>query len=445
MCDLLLPPMYESMEDLHAWRKRLIENLDRLHREGVVFEPARESAEPLFYLAYQGLNDRDIQRAAARLYVPAPGPEERPAGGRPGGTGKIRIGFLSRHLKNHTIGRLMRGLIAQLSRELFSVTVLTIGTFQDWLADFIKQHADNYIALPINAQAARRVIAQQNLDVLFFTDVGMESVSYSLSFSRLAPVQCVTWGHPTTTGSPNMDYFISSVDLDTEEATEHYTETLVRPRTMPIYYYRPQLSEKPRGRAEFGLPEDRHLYSCPQSLFKFHPEFDDILGRILRADPLGLLVLLEPTHAYWREVLLKRFSPRYADVVDRIKFIPRLSPEAFLELNAFSNVLLDPIHFGGGNTSYEGFAVGTPIVTLPSPFLRGRITYAQYKQMGVSDCIVKDADEYVDLTVKLGTDPEYRAMMRDKILASCGVLYENATGVRELEQFLQQAVAKAAG
>ena len=38
---------------------------------------------------------------------------------------------------------------------------------------------------------------------------------------RLAPVQCVGWGHPVTTGSPNIDYYLSG-DMETDESDSHY-------------------------------------------------------------------------------------------------------------------------------------------------------------------------------------------------------------------------------
>ena len=43
-------------------------------------------------------------------------------------------------------------------------------------------------------------------------DVGMEPFSYYLSFARLAPVQVVWWGHPDTTPSNQIDYFLSLDD-----------------------------------------------------------------------------------------------------------------------------------------------------------------------------------------------------------------------------------------
>ena len=67
--------------------------------------------------------------------------------------------------------------------------------------------------------------------------------------------------------------------------------------------------------------------------------------------------------------------------------------------------MLDPTHFGGGNSSYEGLALGIPIVTLPSEFLKDRITYALYKKIGLNDCIVSSREDYVRLGSNSGPIP----------------------------------------
>jgi predicted O-linked N-acetylglucosamine transferase (SPINDLY family) len=151
----------------------------------------------------------------------------------------------------------------------------------------------------------------------------------------------------------------------------------------------------------------------------------------------------------WIEGLLSsqasvgRRAASLPDVLDRIQFLPKLSRPDFLNLLAVSDVLLDPLHFGGGNTSYEALAFGVPIVTLPSRLLRGRITFALYHQMQVLDCVAQSPEEYVELALRLGTDPPYRESVRDKIRSASGLLFENAEGIRELEQFLQRAVRSA--
>src|SRR5262249_21247251 len=156
------------------------------------------------------------------------------------------------------------------SRQRFTVVVLSLGRYDDETARLIRQHTDEYVELPANLPLARHLVADQHLDVLVYADVGLEPVTSSLAHSRLAPVQCVTWGHPVTSGIPTLDYFLSTEALETEEAQSHYTEKLVRLKALPICYARPSPPTPLRPRGYFGLPQHGSLYACPQSPFKLH-------------------------------------------------------------------------------------------------------------------------------------------------------------------------------
>ena len=61
--------------------------------------------------------------------------------------------------------------------------------------------------------------------------------------------------------------------------------------------------------------------------------------------------------------------------------------------------------------------------------------------MGLGDCVALSAEDYVERAVRLGTDREWNARTRARILASNHALYECTAAVRELEDFLRQAVA----
>ncbi len=163
--------------------------------------------------------------------------------------------------------------------------------------------------------------------------------------------------------------------------------------------------------------------------------------QIVERDPLARIVLIEGQQPAWAELLRERLSRTMGDASRRVHFVPRQPQPDFQRLLELADVVLDPLHFGGGNTSYETFSVGTPIVTLPGGFLRSRITYALYRWMGIDDCIATDAADYVEKAVRLATDAEWRAQVRARILAEHHKLYENPAGVRELEAFLIQAVA----
>ncbi len=47
----------------------------------------------------------------------------------------------------------MRGLVAELARDQFTVTVLSIGQHDDAVANFFKERADCYLQVPLDVPA----------------------------------------------------------------------------------------------------------------------------------------------------------------------------------------------------------------------------------------------------------------------------------------------------
>jgi protein O-GlcNAc transferase len=449
----LLPIIPRSKAELLTWRARYEFELDALLAAGDITlnDPATEAGATGFYLAYHGLGDRRLQEKLARFYLAAcPGlawtaPHCRPGVPRRRPDDRARIGIVSAHLRHHTIGKVTRGIVELLRRDRFEVTVCQLGEPDAW-ARQIAQSADRAIRLDGPLDRIRQVLADEELDVVLYPEIGMTPLLYFLAFSRLAPVQCVTWGHPDTTGIPALDYYLSSVDLEPPGSEAEYTERLVRLARLPTYYYRPAVELDGHERARLGLDPDRRLYACPQLVFKLHPDFDHVLVDILRRDPDGMLVLVEGhpgLESARRERLHARLAGLGPDIADRIVFLPFLDPPDFLHLLATADVLLDPFYFGGGNTSYEAFAVGAPVVTWPGPYARGRTTFACYQRMGIFDCVADAPGDYAPLAVRLAADTAWRARVRDMILARNRLLYQDAEAVRELERFFERAVAAA--
>ncbi len=203
-----LPPVYRSHDDLQFWRTRLESEVDALVAAGETIDLAQYSAMPVFSLAHQGCNDVAINRNIARLYrgMSVNVVRQRPEGA----AGKIHVGFVSSHFRDHTIGKLMRGFIEHLDRREFFVTVFSIGFHDDETAQKIRAGCDHYVPLGTDHRTAAPPIAAADCDLLLYTDIGMDPTTYSMAFTRLAPVQCVSWGHPDTTGIDTIDYFVSS-------------------------------------------------------------------------------------------------------------------------------------------------------------------------------------------------------------------------------------------
>lgn len=448
----LYPVIARSADDIRAWRKHFADSIDELLVQGgALNDPLREAGACNFNLAYQPECDKDLLQKAARLYATvcpsllytAPHCHRRP---RPENS-RIKVGFISKFMHNHSIGRTTRGLLANIDRGRFHVTALFVPPLvDDFISSFIRGSADSYLVLPGTLEAARGKIEELELDILFYQDIGMDPYTYFLAFSRLAPVQCVSFGHPDTTGIPNMDYWVSSENFEPEGASAHYSEQLFLLRGIGTlaYYYRPTLAQPDKTRRNFGLPQDIHLYLCPQSLFKVHPDFDAILAEILHGDAQGEIVLIEARNSVWGGLLRERLQKTMPDVFGRVRFLPGMSQEDFLALIAASDVMLDTIYFNGMNTSLEAFAVGTPVVTMPTSLQRGRHTYGMYKHMDMDECVARNPEQYVSIALRLGTDKNFRDEIKAKIHSRCAVLYEDIEVVREFERFFIKSHDRAA-
>jgi protein O-GlcNAc transferase len=447
---LLVPSIASSLDAIREARERYEHGLDAMLAEPPHLEwPDGSLGVSAFFLAYHGLNDRELQIKTARLFLAAiPGlafTAPHCAGARPSGA-KIRIGFISRFFAAHSIFSTSVGLIEQLSRERFEVVALRVTPSRDDEATSrIRAAADRTVDLDPDVYRARSQIAALELDILFYQDIGMEPISYFLAFARLAPVQCVSFGHPNTTGIPTIDYFISNDLFEPPQPHAHYSERLALLRNLPTlaYYYKPKLPPLPAARAAFRLPEEANLYVCPQTLFKLHPDFDAILGGVLGRDPKGLVILIAGQFQEFTDRLRARFARTLSAHADRIVFLPFMGFERFMQLLCVADVILDTLHFNGMNSSLQAFAAGTPVVTLPGEFQRGRHTQAMYRKMGILDCIAADPRQYVDIAVRIATDRAQAQTLRQRILAHNHVLFEDPRVVEEFEKFFVEALGDA--
>jgi protein O-GlcNAc transferase len=404
-----------------------------------------EVASTNFFLAYQAKSNRVLQEKTAELMLKAcpalnftaPHCEVSSFRG-----GKIKIGFISAYFRRHSIGRLMRGLIENLSKKEFEIIVLIPSKHDDPIARGIQGVADKVVVFPDDTFEAQGIIAAQKLDILYYADLGMDVRTYFLAFARLAKVQCLTWGHPDTSGIPNMDYFISGKLIEPEEGAQHYSEELYRLNTIPTYYYPIEMPKDLKNKSQFGCPSEMTLYLCPQSAIKHHPDLDFIFGEILKVDKDALIMVVEGAVKDWSMQVQERWKKTIPGFQSKIKIIKRQSPENFIALQNTADIILDTPHFSGGNTSLEAFALGKPVVTFEGEFMRGRVTAGMYRMMGIDTCIARNLNEYVKIALKLGLDKAYREALSRRIKLSNKVLYENTEVINEFETFFKSVFSR---
>jgi predicted O-linked N-acetylglucosamine transferase (SPINDLY family) len=335
------------------------------------------------------------------------------------------------------------GQIAQrLSRQRFDVRLVCSRAGANFLQTVLGVPPDEYLRLPAPLDQAAQVLREHQFDWLHYWEIGTDQTNYYLPFFRPAPGQSTCWGWPVTSGNPHADSYVSCRQLEPPDAEAHYTEQLVLLENLPTYYIRPPAPSGPLTKDRFGLQENQRCYLCTQNLRKYHPDFDPLVGDLLRGDPEGLLLLMGDTQPSITELLLARFRRTIPEVVSRIRMMPRMGRDDYLALVAVADVILDTLHYGGGaNTVYDAAAMGAPIVTLPGEFHRSRWAAAVNRRLGLEQLIASTREDYVAKAVEVASNPDLRQALRQQILEAGAELFEDAAVVREHEEYFSQAIA----
>ena len=451
---LMLPQVYADLDDAARWRSRYAAGLDALVADAGWWKGRAVQVFALnhhnFLLAYQGEDDLELQRRysrfLARLAARARPDLCAPRRARFDGGRRLRIGFASGIFRDCTAGRYFERWITGLDAQRFERFVYHSAPLADDFTRRIAASAEHFATLRGGYAACAEHIAADNLDVLVQPEVGMTPLSCLLAALRLAPVQMAGWGHPVTTGSDSIDHYITCAAMEPPDAAAHYAERLLMLPGPGVDYAMPTQPE-PAPRSALGLPDGRRLYVCAQSLFKVHPEMDALFARVLAADPDAILVFFQaPARAVTgqfadrlqRGIAAAGIAPR-----GQVKFLPRMDAGAFRRVLAAADVVLDTVRWSGGNTSLDALAAGTPVVTLPGRFMRGRQTAAMLAMADAPELVAASDADYVRLAVEVAGDRERNAYLRGRIRAGRGALFERREPVAALaEAFLEIAARR---
>ncbi len=453
---LLVPRFYESSAELAVYRERFAEGLDRFIGELKLDTPeAREGAlEALFhhdnfYLTAQGRNDVHLRRKYGRMVHSvmaarypewcAPRPMPPLAAGE-----KIRVGCVSSCFCLNSVMKTHFGWIRHHDRDRFEVSCYYTGDAIDSYTEEARRYSRRFFHAPWDLEATSRAILADELHALVYLDVGLNGETTNLAALRLAPIQAATWGWPVTTGLPTMDYFLSGELMEPADGQAHYSERLVPLPGLGICYEKPTIPPLIwKTRSDFGIRDDAVAYLCCQAVHKCLPNFDAILTRIAARVKAAQFVFFTPNPAL-REALRRRLERAFSSAGLRADescvFLPVQSTLDYTNLNHLCDVFLDTFEFSGCITTVEAVECRLPVVTCPGELMRGRQSFAILSQLGVTDGIAADADEYVEIAARLGLDRGLRMAVGERAANRLEPFYSDRRPVVALEKWLQDVV-----
>lgn len=441
----LCPAVFHSAVGIDQYRATLLSKANAIAELEISITPeeiGERGCPPPYYLQFHGRANRPLKEAYARIFNKVQF-ASAPIDGLLKAAGKPRVGFVVTDGHEGVFLRYLAGVLQRIDRECFDPVIICSAGGELRIRAEIPGNAVETFVIPNGFDKIVERVRQGRFSVLYHWEVGSDVTNYFLPFFRLAPVQCTGAGLPDTSGISQIDYFLSSDVCEPERADGHYTERLIRSSSLLTWQRRMSTPNGAGTKSDFGIGSDEHFYLCPHKIEKFHPDFDGIMAAILKRDPRGILVIPKDSHGHAARKLHNRLRVAIPHVIERIRFVPHQSVEGYFRLVHAAEVLLDPIHYGGGLTSLDGLSLNKPIVTLPGQFVRGRYTFGFYRTMGVDDCIAATVEDYVAKAVQLGTDREWRSHVEQRIRDTSDVLFESSDSITQYDRILPELVDEA--
>jgi predicted O-linked N-acetylglucosamine transferase (SPINDLY family) len=334
---------------------------------------------------------------------------------------KLRVAYISRCLRQHSVGWLARWLFEYHDRDRFDIYTYYIHLShidefgERW---FVKNSHKSAKFDGTIVGIAEHICENDNIDIL----VDLDSLTYDQTCGIMAlkpaPVQ-VSWLGLDASGIPAIDYFIADPYVLPENAQEYYSEKIWRLPQTYVAVNGFEVGVPTLRRDHLDIPSDAIIYFSAQQGHKRHPDTVRLQLRILREVPNSYFLIKGfADNALLRETFETAAAAEGVSC-DRLRFLPLAPDELTHRANLnIADVVLDTFPYNGATTTLETLWMGIPIVTKVGQQFAARNSYTFMVNAGISEGIAWSDDEYVEWGIRLGTDADLRQQIRWKLWRS---------------------------
>lgn len=368
------------------------------------------------------LDDRVTQIAAKIGPLPAPAPKR---------IGRLKIGYLSNHFRDHPIGHVTAALFAAHDRSIFEVHVFYMPTGEpNPYTEQIRAGAEHFHTASIGEMA--HVIAQQSLDLLIYLDGYMVPSLLAVMARRPAPKQIFWLGHAGGCDLRAIDRVIA------DEIVWPEIDAKVMRLGGTYHPASPHAIASEMSRADAGLPQDGFVFCAFNNPEKIDTPTFDMWVRILKRTP-GSLLWLSRTHSAAIEENLRAAAGARGIDGSRLVFARRLPDKAaHLARHRHAGLFLDTLGLNASTTALDALWAGLPVLTVTGTRFASRIATSFLTSLALPELICGTVKDFEERAVSLATDPAALAGLRERLAAQFKTrpLFQIETFCRTLENAL---------
>jgi len=255
-------------------------------------------------------------------------------------------------------------------------------------------------------------IKENDFQLAYFPDIGMNFESIWLSNLRIAPVMVTGYGHPVSTFGSQIDYFIGGAEVERADlAEENYDEQLVLIPGLGCHPVDPKYTRKE--------PVDREAIwiNCCWTTHKINYPMLCMLRAIQRLASKPVKFQFFPSWTIGKYNNLIYFVKHLNEFfgVDNWRYKTNLKYHEYLSEMEKAAFTIDSYPFGGYNTIIDSFFVGCPVVTIEGTQFANRASSALSRRVDLNWLITSNIEECAVKALDLVENPDYLKAMRNKL------------------------------
>ena len=359
---------------------------------------------------------------------------------------RLRVGYLSADFVDHATTVLTRSMFGAHDRTKFEVYIYSYGprSVASGPAHIAASVEHWHDISTLDDDAAASLIRSHQLDVLVEMKGHTAGSRPEISRQRVAPVQVHYLGCPAPVGDFGIDYYVGD-GITVPAGCEH--EFNVPVYKLPrCYLVNDQGRAIPTAssRSSLGVPDDAVLLGNFNQLWKLRPEFMVIWCRVMRSNPKTLLWLLDAGERNNQAVAanldnwLKQEG--FADLSQRIIFMPRLRNEPHMNRLCAVDLCVDQLPYGSHTTAADALWAGVPVLTVRGNSFAGRVGVSVLTAHDETSFIADDLADYEARLTDLVASPSKLKAAKDRLIQkrATSPLFDTDGFMRDWEVMLTQ-------
>ena len=327
---------------------------------------------------------------------------------------KIKIGFITPHFDGNSIDGFLEDFLNNIDKKIFELNAFNLNS-SDEKSDHLKHLFDNwYHVKDLNDLELINFIREKEINILIDLVGHGPDNRLTIFKNRAAPIQISWLGYCNSTGLKEMDYIIVDKFIVQDREKNLFSENFLY--APEIWNTHKLMNEDLNISSPPYLKNEYFTFGSFNNFSKISDKTVMVWSEILKKTE-GKLILKSSSQS--KIELEKNIFDKFSNDLIKNNQIEILEGQRdkmeHMKLYNKIDLCLDTFPYNGVTTSFEAIWMGIPVLCLTGNNFVSRCGESINKNLGLSEFIAKDTNEYIEKAIYFSKKPNFLIEFRKNL------------------------------